>query len=164
MATGSQLTSSPVNCCWPSSAQRFLVPSRTGFVIIFYFLTALEIFRPLNSESYSLGTERIENAVCNSSCRCVLNRCWGTVITGPCPAMAPFWLSSHCSLLKAVRPEQPIGVYPFLLLRGDVSLTSVIGLANGNSTLCCSCHFFRFRRRSAFLPRGLGLVLLFSHF
>jgi hypothetical protein len=39
--------SSPVNCCWPSPAQRLLVSSTTRLMTIFYCLTALGTFRPL---------------------------------------------------------------------------------------------------------------------
>jgi hypothetical protein len=41
-----------LNCCWPSSAQWFLVPSPTGFMTIFYCLTGLGTFQ-IRSE-YSL--------------------------------------------------------------------------------------------------------------
>jgi hypothetical protein len=35
----------PVNCCWSSPAQWFLVPSPTGITTLFYCLTALRSFR-----------------------------------------------------------------------------------------------------------------------
>jgi hypothetical protein len=34
-----------LNCCWPSPAQWFLVPSPTGLMTVFYSLTALGAFR-----------------------------------------------------------------------------------------------------------------------
>jgi hypothetical protein len=36
-----------LNCCWPSPAQWFLVPSPMGLTTIFYSQTALGAFRPL---------------------------------------------------------------------------------------------------------------------
>jgi hypothetical protein len=43
----SPVQSSPVNCCWSSPAQWCLVPSPAGPMTIFYCLTALGAFRPL---------------------------------------------------------------------------------------------------------------------
>jgi hypothetical protein len=42
----SPVQSSPVDCCWSSPAQWFLVASPTGLMTIFYCLTALGAFRP----------------------------------------------------------------------------------------------------------------------
>jgi hypothetical protein len=48
--------------------------------------------------------------------------------------------------------------------RGGVPMTPMIALANGIATSYWSRRFFRFRRRPAFVPRGLGLPQLFSSF
>jgi hypothetical protein len=46
-----QLTGWPLNYCWPSPAQSFLVPSPTGFMTISYCLTALRAFGTQSSRS-----------------------------------------------------------------------------------------------------------------
>jgi hypothetical protein len=50
-----------LNCCWSSPAQWFLVPNPTGLVIVFYYLTDLDFFRPLLSSRLTDG---------------LLNCCW----------------------------------------------------------------------------------------
>lgn len=72
---------------------------------------------------------------------------------------------SHWSFLKAALPEQRTGISPFILLQGDVSMTSVIAIMKGTSTSCWPRRFyFRAQWRSDFIPCGLALALLFPNY
>jgi hypothetical protein len=52
-----------VNCCWPSTAESFVVPSPAGLMIIFYCLTALGVVK-LDSDSEECGCFR-SDLVCH---------------------------------------------------------------------------------------------------
>jgi hypothetical protein len=69
----------------------------------------------------------------------------------------------HSSLLMGAHPKQPAGISQFLLLWGDMLVTSVIILMNGTSMSCWPRHFCWSQWRTGFIPPGLGLTLLFPN-
>jgi hypothetical protein len=70
--------SSPVNCCWPSPAQSFLVSGPVGtHDHIFVLSRLLHIFKCAGFELYTLGTDRTENTFSCSCCIVWLRRCGG---------------------------------------------------------------------------------------
>jgi hypothetical protein len=62
-----------LNCCWPSPAQLFLVPSSAGLTSIFHCLTALGAFRLLtwlslwHAALYQQVEDQLENTALSSS-------------------------------------------------------------------------------------------------